>query len=57
MRCRGGIDMSEEKRGMGAKEIAKLYGCGIWSRNMVRMAVRKGYLTMEAYEKIVGEKY
>lgn len=33
------------------------YEAGLWSKPMVKMAVRKGVITKEQYKEIVGEKY
>lgn len=42
---------------MNFKIIKKNYDRGLWSKAMVRMAVRKGIITKEQYKEIVGENY
>jgi len=37
--------------------IKKNYERGLWSKQMVDIAVKKGIITKEQYEKIVGEPY
>jgi len=37
--------------------IKKNYERGLWSKQMVAVAVKKGIITKEQYEKIVGESY
>jgi len=33
------------------------YDAGLWSKPMVKMAVRKGVITKEQYKEIVGEDF
>ena len=42
---------------MNYELIKKNYERGLWSRAMVKMAVRKGVITKEQYEEITGEVY
>lgn len=42
---------------MSFERIKYNYDAGLWSKPMVRMAVRKGVITKEQFEEIVGEKY
>lgn len=42
---------------MNFKIIKRNYDRGLWSKAMVRMAVRKGIITKEQYKEIVGENY
>lgn len=42
---------------MNFKTIKRNYDKGLWSKGMVKMAVRKGVITKEEYEEIVGEVY
>ena len=37
--------------------IKRNYERGLWNKQMVRMAVRKGIITKAQYEEITGEKY
>ena len=37
--------------------IKKNYDRGLWSKQMVAVAVKKGVITPEQYESIVGEPY
>lgn len=39
------------------ERIKKWYEQGLWTKAMVRNAVRKGKITAEQYEEIVGEPY
>lgn len=39
------------------EKIKRWYEEGLWTKAMVRNAVRKGKITAEQYEKIVGEPY
>ena len=39
------------------EKIKKWYDEGLWTKAMVRNAVRKGKITAEQYEEIVGEPY
>lgn len=38
-------------------KIEKWYHMGLWSKNMIASAVKKGILTAEDYEDITGEVY
>lgn len=42
---------------MSYETIKLNYERGLWSKPMVRMAVRKGVITSAEYEEITGEKY
>jgi len=42
---------------MNYELIKKNYERGLWSRAMVKMAVRKGVITKEQYKEITGEVY
>lgn len=42
---------------MNFATIKKNYDRGLWSKTMVKMAVRKGVITKEQYEEITGEVY
>jgi uncharacterized XkdX family phage protein len=42
---------------MDFERITLRYNQGLWSKAMVKMAVRKGVITKEQYEEITGEKY
>ena len=42
---------------MNFNQIKKNYERGLWSRAMVKMAVRKGVITRDQYEEITGEVY
>lgn len=37
--------------------IKKNYDKGLWSKQMVKVAVKKGIITAEQYEEITGEAY
>lgn len=37
--------------------IARNYARGLWTKMMVRIAVRKGVLTKEQYKTLTGEEY
>ncbi len=37
--------------------IKKNYDKGLWSKQMVKMAVRKGVITKEEYKEITSEQY
>lgn len=37
--------------------IKKNYEKGLWSKQMVAMAVKKGIITPEQYKEITGEDY
>lgn len=42
---------------MNFNQIKKNYERGLWSKAMVKMAVRKGVITKEQYKEITGEVY
>lgn len=42
---------------MNYETIKKNYERGLWSKSMVKMAVRKGIITKEEYQEITGEAY
>lgn len=42
---------------MNFKMIKRNYEKGLWPKQMVKMAVRKGVITKEKYEEITGEIY
>ena len=37
--------------------IKRNYDRGLWNKQMVAMAVKKGIITKEEYQEIVGEAY
>lgn len=42
---------------MSFELIKRNYNKGLWSKAMVKMALRKGIITKEQYKEIVGEVY
>lgn len=42
---------------MNFKMIKKNYDKGLWSKQMVKVAVKKGVITKEEYKDITGEIY
>ena len=42
---------------MSFEKVKYNYEAGLWSKQMVKMAVRKGIITKEQYKEITGEKY
>lgn len=42
---------------MNYERVKYYYEAGLWSKPMVKMAVRKGVITQEQYKEIVGEDY
>lgn len=42
---------------MSFERIKYYYEAGLWSKPMVKMAVRKGVITKEQYAEITGETY
>ena len=42
---------------MNFKTIKSNYDKGLWSKSMVRMAVRKGVITAEQFTEITCEQY
>ena len=41
---------------MSYERIKYYFEAGLWSKPMVKMAVRKGVITMDQYKEIVGEE-
>ena len=42
---------------MNFATVKKNYERGLWSKAMVKMAVRKGVITKDEYKEITGEVY
>lgn len=42
---------------MNFATVKKNYDRGLWSKSMVKMAVRKGIITKEQYTEITGESW
>lgn len=42
---------------MSYEKIKFNYEAGLWSKPMVKMAVKKGIITKEQYKEITGEEY
>lgn len=42
---------------MSYERVKYYYKAGLWSKPMVKNAVRKGVITKEQYEEITGEEY
>lgn len=42
---------------MSYESIKSYYENGLWSKAMVRMAVRKGVISASEYREITGERY
>jgi uncharacterized XkdX family phage protein len=42
---------------MSFEKVKYNYEAGLWSKPMVKMAVRKGIITKVQYKQIVGEAY
>lgn len=42
---------------MSFEKVKYNYEAGLWSKQMVKMAVRKGVITKTQYEEITGEVY
>ena len=42
---------------MNFQTIKRNYDKGLWSKAMVKMAVRKGVITREQYKEITGQDY
>ena len=42
---------------MNFEIVKKNYEKGLWTKQLVRMAVKKGVITQEQYKEIVGEDY
>ena len=39
------------------KKVKRLYDLGLYTKEQVKMFVKKGVLTAEEYEEITGQKY
>lgn len=37
--------------------VERYYGSGIWDERKVKDAVRRGWISVEEYERLTGEKY
>lgn len=42
---------------MSYERIKYYFEAGLWSKPMVKVAVKKGVITKEQFEEITGEKY
>ena len=42
---------------MSYERVKYYYDAGLWSKPMVKMAVRKGVITVEQYTEITGDEY
>ena len=42
---------------MNFEIVKKNYDKGLWTKQLVRMAVRKGVITKEQYTEITGKEY
>ena len=42
---------------MSFEKVKFNYDAGLWSKPMVKMAVKKGVITKEQYREITGEEY
>jgi uncharacterized XkdX family phage protein len=42
---------------MSYETIKRNYDKGLWNKQLVRMAVKQGFITADQYEEITGEKY
>ena len=42
---------------MSYEKVKYNYDAGLWSKQMVKMAVRKGIITKEQYKEITGETF
>ena len=42
---------------MSFERVKYYYEAGLWSKPMVKMAVRKGVITKEQYQEITGETF
>jgi uncharacterized XkdX family phage protein len=42
---------------MNFERVKYYFEAGLWSKPMVKMAVRKGVITKEQYQEIIGELY
>lgn len=39
------------------EKVKRYYDNGLWTKNMVANAVKKGWITAEEYQEITGEPY
>ena len=39
------------------EQVKSFYEEGLWSKNAVKNAVKKGWITADEYEEITGEPY
>lgn len=39
------------------EKIKRFYDLGLWTKDMVRIAVKKNIITPEQYKEITGEEY
>ena len=42
---------------MSFEKVKYNYEAGLWSKQMVKMAVRKGIITKEQFQEITGDVY
>lgn len=42
---------------MSYETIKRNYEKGLWNKQLVRMAVKQGFITADQYFEITGEKY
>ena len=42
---------------MSFEQIKRNYDKGLWSKKLVKLAVKQGYITAAQYQEIVGEPY
>ena len=42
---------------MSYERVKYYYEAGLWSKPMVKMAVKKGVISKEQYQEITGEAY
>lgn len=42
---------------MSYERVKYYFESGLWSKQMVKMAVRKGIITKEQYQEITGDEY
>ena len=42
---------------MSYERVKYYYEAGLWSKPMVKQAVKKGVITKEQYKEITGEEY
>jgi uncharacterized XkdX family phage protein len=48
---------TKEETAMNFESVKNNYDRGLWKKPMVKMAVRKGFITKEEYKEITGEDY